>query len=61
MGLIDRQYLETPFYGVLRMTAWLARTGDVINSKRVRHLMRLMGAGGDLSPAAGNGPQSSGS
>ena len=25
MGLMDRQYLETPFYGVLRMSAWLHR------------------------------------
>ena len=27
MRLIDRQYLETPFYGVRRMTAQLVRLG----------------------------------
>lgn len=41
--LIDRQYLETPFYGVLRMTTWLQKQGYAINAKRVRRLMRLMG------------------
>ncbi len=43
MGLIDRQYLETPFYGVLRMTAWLRRQGLRVGVKRVRRLMRQMG------------------
>jgi len=43
MRLLDRQYLQTPFYGVLRMTAWLARQGRRVNAKRVRRLMRLMG------------------
>ena len=27
MGEIDRQYLETPFYGSRRMRAWLERQG----------------------------------
>ena len=43
MRLIDRQYLETPFYGVRRMTAQLGRLGHEVNYKRVRRLMRLMG------------------
>ena len=43
MRMIDEQYLATPFYGVLRMTAWLDRQGHVVNVKRVRRLMRLMG------------------
>ena len=43
MGVIDRQYLETPFYGVLRMTAWLRRQGLWVGVKRVRRLMRRMG------------------
>ncbi len=43
MGMIDRQYLETPFYGVLRMTAWLRRQGVWVGVKRVRRLMRQMG------------------
>ena len=28
MGEIDRQCLETPFYGSRRMQAWLERRGD---------------------------------
>jgi putative transposase len=43
MRLIDRQYTRTPFYGVRRMTAWLARQGQGANPKRVRRLMRRMG------------------
>lgn len=43
MGLIDRQYLKTPFYGYRRMTVWLKRQGYAVNEKRVRRLMRLMG------------------
>jgi putative transposase len=43
MHLIDAQYTRTPFYGVLRMTAWLRSEGHPVNPKRVRRLMRLMG------------------
>ena len=43
MRLIDEQYLATPFYGSRRMTAWLARRGEIANRKRVQRLMRLMG------------------
>jgi putative transposase len=43
MRLIDEQYTETPFYGILRMTAWLKRQGYAINHKRVEGLMRKMG------------------
>jgi len=43
MDRIDRQYTETPFYGVERMTAQLERDGLVIGHNRVRRLMRLMG------------------
>ena len=43
MRLIDEQYTRTPFYGVARMTQWLVRQGFVLNPKRVRRLMRLMG------------------
>ena len=39
---MDEQYLETPFYGVRRMTAWLQTQGYAVNEKRVRRLMRLM-------------------
>lgn len=40
---MDRQYLKTPFYGVLRMTNWLCQKGYTVNVKRIRRLMRLMG------------------
>jgi len=43
MELIDRQYLARPYYGSRRMAAWLATQGYVVNRKRVRRLMRLMG------------------
>jgi putative transposase len=43
MKLIDEQYSRTPFYGVLRMSAWLRRQGYPVNPKRVRRLMRVMG------------------
>jgi putative transposase len=43
MRRIDEQFLRTPFYGVPRMTAWLRREGYLVNPKRVRRLMRLMG------------------
>ena len=43
MGLIDRQYLRTPFYGSRRMTAWLRGQGHAVNRKRVQRLMRRMG------------------
>lgn len=40
---MDEQFLNTPFYGVRRMTAWLATQGHPVNPKRVRRLMRQMG------------------
>lgn len=43
MRLIDEQYTRTPYYGILRMTAWLRSKGHPINHKRVRRLMRQMG------------------
>lgn len=44
MRLIDEQYTRTPFYGVLKMTAWLQEVMKrEVNCKRVRRLMRLMG------------------
>ena len=42
MGEIDRQYLETPFYGSSRMKAWLERRGVRVSRKRVQRLMRAM-------------------
>lgn len=43
MRLIDAQYLKTPFYGWPRILSSLRRSGHVVNGKRVRRLMRLMG------------------
>ncbi len=42
MKLIDKQYMETPFYGVLRMTEYLREPGHQVNPKRIRRLYRLM-------------------
>jgi putative transposase len=43
MGRIDREYTERPFYGSRRMTAVLRSEGHVVNRKRVRRLMGVMG------------------
>jgi putative transposase len=43
MQIIDRQFMETPFYGVRQMTWYLKNEGHAVNPKRVRRLMRLMG------------------
>ena len=43
MTEMDRQYLETPFYGSRRMKAWLDRRGMSVSRKRVQRLMRIMG------------------
>jgi len=43
MHELDRQYTETPFYGVLKMTEHLRTLGHWVNPKRVRRLLRQMG------------------
>lgn len=43
MRLLDEQYTQTPYYGVLRMTAFLRHLGYEVNPKRVRRLLRTMG------------------
>jgi len=43
MKLIDRQYLVTPFFGTRKIAVCLKSEGHLINRKRVRRLMRLMG------------------
>ncbi len=43
MRLIDEQYIQTPFYGIDKMTECLRRIGHHVNHKRVRRLMRQMG------------------
>lgn len=46
MDQIDRQYLETPFYGRRKMTVHLRRLGYSVNPKRIGRLMKLMGLRG---------------
>jgi putative transposase len=43
MRLIDRQYLVTPFYGARKIAVWLKSQQRMVNRKRVRRLMRIMG------------------
>jgi putative transposase len=43
MKMLDRQYLATPFYGARKLAVWLKNQGQVVNRKRVRRLMQLMG------------------
>lgn len=43
MRLLDEQYFKTPFYGVRRLTVWLRSLGYLINRKRVKRLMELIG------------------
>ena len=41
-AFLDKQYLETPFYGVERLLALLILKGYHINGKRLRRLMKLV-------------------
>ncbi len=43
MRLIDTKYLERPFFGWRRMTAYLWEAGHSVNHKQVRRLMQKMG------------------
>jgi putative transposase len=43
MRLIDRQFLETPWYGSRQMARHLRREGYTVSRKRVRRLMAKMG------------------
>lgn len=43
MELIDRQFLETPWYGSRQMARHLRREGYTVGRKRVRRLMAKMG------------------
>jgi putative transposase len=43
MRLLDEQYTRYPFYGIRRMAAWLQQQGHLVNHKRVRRLLRLLG------------------
>ena len=43
MQAMDRQYLDTPFYGSRPMKVWLAREGSRVSRKLVQRLMCIMG------------------
>ena len=43
MHIIDRQFMETPFFKVRQMTSHLRNEGHAVNPKRVRRMMQLMG------------------
>lgn len=43
MRLLDKQYTDTPYDGVRRMTAWLRSQGYHVNHKRVARLMQTLG------------------
>jgi len=43
MRVIDKQFLEAMFYGLRQMTWYLRNGQHLVNEKRIRRLMRLMG------------------
>ena len=43
MQVIDRQFLDSPWYGSRQMARHLKRLGHAVGRKRVRRLMALMG------------------
>lgn len=43
MRLMDEHHLKHPVSGRRQMTAWLRLQGEMVNPKRVRRLMRVMG------------------
>ena len=53
MLLIDKPFLETPFYGVGQMMWHLRNEGYAVNEQRIRLLMRLMRRCRENSPPGG--------
>jgi putative transposase len=43
MRKIDEQYFHTPFYGARKVTEWLKQKGHIVNIKRVKRLMDVVG------------------
>lgn len=43
MSFIDRQHIQTPFYGSRKMIVELRKSGYIVNRKRVQRLMKTMG------------------
>lgn len=50
MLLIDKQFPDTPFFGVCRMTWHLQNEGHGMNQKRIRRLMCPMRRRRDIGP-----------
>lgn len=42
MGIIDKQFLKTPWYGLRQMACYMQRNGHKCGRHRVRRQMRLM-------------------
>jgi putative transposase len=43
MSFIDRQHIQTPFFGSRKMVVELRKSGYIVNRKRVQRLMKKMG------------------
>jgi putative transposase len=43
MRLLDEQYTRTPFYGKRKLVVFLQEQGYLVDRKRVRRLMQVMG------------------
>lgn len=43
MKLLDEEYTRYPFKGVMKMVVYLKELGHLVNPKRIRRLLRLMG------------------
>jgi putative transposase len=53
MGIIDKQFLETPWYGSHQMARHMQRQGHKCGRHRVRRLMRLCPRRTKTAPNAG--------
>lgn len=42
MKLLDKLYLNIPFYGCRKLTVWLQNKGYIVNIKRVKRLMSII-------------------
>ena len=53
MRLIDRQFLETPWYGSRQMARHLRRAGYSVGRKRIRRLMAKTGLASEVTKTVG--------
>jgi putative transposase len=42
MRMMDQKYLRTPFYGFRKLKIWLKSEGFIVNSKKVKRLMKTI-------------------